>query len=85
MVRLNRRRAMKVALMAAPEAKPANQPFRISVRAADSSTPKERLGFFDLKGKDSGGERLINQTDQLWLTVLPKAGPALAKPAEATK
>ncbi len=76
---------LKVALMAVPEAKPASQRFRISVRAADASSPKARFAVFDLRGKESGGERLINQTDQLWLTVLPKPAAPPVPAAEAKK
>ena len=76
---------IKVALMAAPDAKPANQPLRIVIRSVDSGTPKTHPALFDLRGKESSGERLINQTDQLWLTVLPKPVAASATPPDTTK
>jgi hypothetical protein len=76
---------IKIALVAAPEAKPANQPFRIAIRSVDSDTLKTHRAFFDLRGKESPGDRLINQTDQLWLTVVPKPATASAPASETTK
>lgn len=75
---------MKLALIADPDTEPANQPIRISVRAADSSTPRVRHALFDLRGKEPKGDRLINETDQLWLTIIPKPAPPAAK-SETTK
>jgi len=74
---------VKLALIAAAEATPTNRPVRILVSATDGSEPRERAALFDLKGKESPGNRLINETAELWLTVLPK--PAPAKPAEEEK
>jgi len=75
----------KLAFITTPEANRANQPFRILLRDSTSNPPITKRVFFDLKGKESGGDKLINQTDQLWLTVLPKTPPETPKAAEVNK
>jgi len=76
---------IKVTLIAAPEAKAANQPFRIIIRSVEPGTPRAHPAVFDLRGKESPGERLINQTDQLWLTVAPKPVAGSSKLPETPK
>ena len=70
-----------VAFLAASNAPPVNQPLRILVQAVDSSLHSSHSASFDLRGKDPRGPALISQTDQLWLTVIPKPEPT-PKPEE---
>jgi len=72
---------VKVAFIAATNAQPANQPLRILVQTTNSPPAHVRAASFDLRGKDPRFEALINETDQLWLTVLPKSEPP-GKPEE---
>ena len=59
----------KLALIAAPDAKPFNGPVQIVV-ADLLHTNVQRNALFELGPKESrSGEMLINATDQLWLTV----------------
>jgi hypothetical protein len=67
---------VKVALSATAEVQPTNQPIRILVQADDDSVPHMRPALFSLKPKDARGDVLINQTDQLWLTVAASSAPA---------
>ncbi|MEK7675159.1 MAG: group II intron maturase-specific domain-containing protein, partial [Verrucomicrobiota bacterium] len=67
---------VKVRLMARPEAKPANQPFRVLAIVTDPAAPQVRLATAILKGQYAAPTDLLtNQTDQLWLTVLPQPKP----------
>jgi len=72
---------IKVTFIAATNAQPANQPLRILIQTTNSAPTDVRAASFDLRGKDPRFEAFINETDQLWLTVLPKPGPP-AKPEE---
>ncbi len=63
---------VKVNFLAATNAPPTNQPLRILVQATNSSLPDLHAATFELRGKDPRGDALINQTEQLWLTVIPK-------------
>jgi hypothetical protein len=74
---------VKVTFLAANNAPPANQPLRILVQTTNSPPSGVRAAMFDLRGKDPRFEALLNETDQLWLTVIPK--PAVTKPEETTK
>lgn len=62
---------VKVTFLAAGDTPATNQPLRILVQSTNS-TPDVRAAMFDLRGKDPRFEALINETDSLWLTVLPK-------------
>src|SRR5678815_1309902 len=63
---------VKVTFLAATNAPPTNQPLRILVQTTNSVPPDLRAAMFDVRGKDPRFEALINETDQLWLTVIPK-------------
>ncbi len=67
---------VKVRLMPRPEAKPVNQPFRVLAIVTDPTAPQVRLATALLKGQYAApADLLTNQTDQLWLTVLPQPKP----------
>jgi hypothetical protein len=62
----------KLILTAAADTKPASQPIRVMVSAAEKTIP-QRTATFNLKPPNPGaGDLLINQTDRLWLIVAPK-------------
>jgi hypothetical protein len=64
---------VKLTLTAAEDAKPANQPVRVVIIASDLSAPRVRVAQAKLKGKNAAaGGLLINQTESIWLTVIPK-------------
>ncbi|MBI3880460.1 MAG: hypothetical protein HY301_10410 [Verrucomicrobia bacterium] len=76
---------IKIALVAAADAAPANQPFRVVAKSADTSWPRERAALFSLRaGEVPRAPRIITETDQLWLTVVPKGVTAEA-PKSAPK
>lgn len=67
-------------LSASNEAKPANQAVRILAIVPNLDKPEVRVALVKLKGQNAlPGALQINQTDHIWLTVLPKPPP----PAEA--
>lgn len=67
---------VKVRLVSRPEAAPANQPFRVLAIVTDPAAPQVRLATALLKGQYAAPTDLLtNQTDQLWLTVLPQPKP----------
>ncbi|MBI4324409.1 MAG: hypothetical protein HY674_04025 [Chloroflexi bacterium] len=67
---------VKVRLVAGPEAKPANQPFRVLAIVTDPAAPQVQMATALLKGQYAASTDLLtNQTDQLWLTVLPQPKP----------
>ena len=50
--------------------------------APDLDAPQVHLAVANLKGQNTAvGDLLINQTDNIWLTVIPKR-PAETKPEE---
>lgn len=61
---------VKVTLKAKEDAKPANQPIRFRVIEADGKGMKAITASHDLNG-DPKGDRLVNKTDSIWLTVAP--------------
>jgi hypothetical protein len=65
-----------LSFFAATNALPTNQPLQILVQSTNSTAPDVRGALFDLRGKDPKFEALLNETDQLWLTVLPKPDPS---------
>ncbi len=67
---------VKVNFVSDSNIQPTNQPLRILVQPTDNSLPQWRPALFDLRTKDPRGNILITQTDQLWLTVIPKPEPA---------
>ncbi|MBI2949262.1 MAG: hypothetical protein HYY23_16600, partial [Verrucomicrobia bacterium] len=72
-------------LSAADEAKPANQPFRVLAIAPDLDPPTVRAAVANLKGQNTAADDLlINQTDKIWLTVMP-AKPKAEEKAEPAK
>ncbi len=76
---------IKIALGATTNAAPANQPLRILAPATGISTPILRAATYDLRAKDPPrGPRVISETDQLWITVVPKGVTAEA-PKNPTK
>ncbi len=70
---------VKVTLAAIAEAKPASQPFRVLVNAADNSQPASHAAAFELRPKDAAGDLLITHTGSIWLTVIPKTVVPAAK------
>jgi hypothetical protein len=71
---------LRLVLTADPDAKPANQPFRISLIRVGQVPPQTDLARAELKGRYAPpGALLINETDQFWLTVLPKPPPAATR------
>jgi hypothetical protein len=75
---------VKVNFLAAANAPPTNLPLRILVQTSNTIPSDVRPAMFDLRGKDPRFETFINETDHLWLTVVPKP-EALAKPEEKKK
>jgi hypothetical protein len=71
---------LRLVLTADPDAKPANQPFRISLIRVGHVPPQTDLARVELRGRYAPpGALLINETDQFWLTVLPKPPPAATR------
>jgi hypothetical protein len=69
-----------LALVAASNARPASQPFWLSVLNVGQMPPQTDLARVELRGRYAPpGGLLINETDQLWVTVLPQP-PLPAKP-----
>ena len=69
-------------LSAADDAKSANQVVRVLAIAPDLDAAQVHLAVANLKGQNAAaGDLLINQTDNIWLTVIPKR-PAETKPEE---
>jgi hypothetical protein len=67
-------------------AKPASQPFRVLAIAPDLDPPAVRVAVAHLKGQNTAaGDLLINQTDKIWLTLLPAKPKAEEKSADQTK
>jgi hypothetical protein len=64
---------VQITLAAGSDAKPANQPFQVLVAESGPNSLRVRAASFNLQGKEAKGDFLINQTDQIWLTVLSKA------------
>ncbi|MFT4586919.1 MAG: hypothetical protein ACI8QF_001009 [Limisphaerales bacterium] len=71
---------VKVKLTAAADAKPANLPIRIAVKEV-ADKKRARFASADLNG-DVKGDRLVNRTEQVWLTITPPPKPK-EKPKEA--
>jgi hypothetical protein len=66
--------------------KPASQPFRVLALAPDLDPPAVRVAVAHLKGQNTAaGDLLINQTDKIWLSVLPAKPKAEEKSADQTK
>ncbi|MBM3838680.1 MAG: hypothetical protein FJ398_12095 [Verrucomicrobia bacterium] len=73
-------------LSATDDAKPANQPFRVLAIAPDLDPPAIRTAAANLKGQNTAaGDLLINQTEKLWVTVLPAKPKTEDKPADQPK
>lgn len=73
-------------LSAADAVKPANQSFRLLMIAPDQDPPTIRAAVANLKGQNTAaGDLLINQTDKIWLTVIPTKPKAEDKPDQAKK
>ncbi|MBI4663156.1 MAG: PPC domain-containing protein [Verrucomicrobia bacterium] len=69
-----------VKLSATEDAKPASQPFRVLAIAPATENPQVRVATANLKGQNAAaGDLLINQTDKIWLTVIPKRPDAKEK------
>ena len=74
---------VKVNFLAATNAPPTNLPLRILVQTTNTIPSDVRPAMFDLRGKDPRFEAIINETDHLWLTVVPKQ--QVPKPEEKKK
>jgi hypothetical protein len=65
-----------VTLSAAEGANPASQPFQVAIVLPNLAVPQVVLVKAPVTGKYAApGELLINETDQLWVTVLPPSAP----------
>ena len=69
-----------VVLSANLDAAPINAPFRVGVVSGDSSQPFVRWAFAPIDNR--GENRLVDQTDDLWLTVISRP---LAEPDKVVK
>lgn len=64
-------------LSAAPEARPANQPFRVLLMTTGETPVRTELARFEVPAREVPADALLLQeSDQPWLTVLPAAEPA---------
>jgi len=72
---------VKVRFITATNTPPINQPLRILVQTTNSPPSDVRAATFDLRGKEPRFEALLNETDQLWLTVIPTS----SKPEDKKK
>jgi len=71
---------VRILLTASAEAQPANQPFRIALVSPDPMVTPGITAVANWPPRYAApGQLLTNQTDRIWLTVLPKPAPA-AKP-----
>jgi hypothetical protein len=71
---------VRILLSASAEAQPANQPFRIVLASPNPMVRPGNTALADWSPRYAApGQLLSNQTDQIWLTVLPKPAPG-AKP-----
>ncbi len=62
-----------VTVRVAPEAKPANQPIRLTLFAADPSFPLFVSAKGQIRGRHAAlDELLVNATEDIWLTILPR-------------
>jgi hypothetical protein len=60
-----------IKLMASADAPPANQPMQLSIWTKDGSPLKYRNATTALRGEEKRGNTSLDETDQLWITVLP--------------
>jgi hypothetical protein len=64
---------VKLTLTAAPDAPPANQPFQVLVLASDPAAAQLTQAKAPVEGRHAlPGELLLNETEELWLTVVRK-------------
>jgi len=64
---------VRIPLTASAEAQPANQPFRIVVVSPDPTVTPGITALANWPPRyAAAGQLLTNQTDRIWLTVLPK-------------
>lgn len=77
---------VRVTLNAKGNAQPANRPIRFRVTESDANGAEVRTvaAANDLNG-DPKGDRLVNKTESIWLTVTPAPVKKEAKKAEAKK
>lgn len=72
-------------LSATEDAKSANQSFRVLIISPNLDSPQVRVGVAKLKDKNAAaGDLLINETEDIWLTVIPKP-TAETKPDDKQK
>lgn len=75
---------VKLATVATEMAQLGGFPIQAIVTVRDSEPPRARAAAFNLKSGPIPGDLLLNQIDQLWLTVTPGTPPA-APPAKENK
>ena len=69
-----------ITLSAKADAKPANLPIRVLALSTNPDAPRVRIAMASLKGTNSAlGDLQINETDSVWLTVIPKPEPVPPK------
>jgi hypothetical protein len=77
---------VKVVLSASADAKPAQQPIRVIAISPNPEAPRVRVAAAKLKGQNAAaGGMLINETEQVWLTILPKPSEKPAAKEEPKK
>jgi hypothetical protein len=59
-----------------------NLPIRVIIHSTNGPEYKAHAATFELRGKEAAGNRLINEVDQLWLTIAPKPPVIPAKTSE---
>lgn len=59
-----------------------NLPLRVIIQSTNGPDYKAHAAAFELRGKEVAGNRLINEIDQLWLTIAPKPPAIPAKTSE---
>ncbi|MDB6038192.1 MAG: hypothetical protein JWM99_2033 [Verrucomicrobiales bacterium] len=59
-----------------------NLPIRVIIHSTNGAEYKAHPATFEIRGKEAAGDRLINDVDQLWLTITPKPPVIPAKAPE---
>lgn len=70
---------VKITLTAAQNAAAANVPITLSIFAKDAKPPLHRTATFALRGENKRGTSLLDDSDQIWLTVTPSKPEAAKK------
>ena len=60
-------------LTAASDVPLSNQPFEVTLSTLEPDEPQSWKAYFDLRGVEPRGDRLVNDDSRAWLTVTPKS------------